>query len=286
MVYVGVRPMDKHPVEAGIEDIVKTYELLDRVRRGRDVVIRDDQFDREALFDAARAARARRVRISVLDTGRFDPPELERLIRERVRICTSDEARPREAELDWLLVACRKAGAVLSYFQHGPLETEPTVQTLPLPALRALARSGMDIHISNLNAPRDPTVVTDIAEAARKGRAFLAYYHHGPLAAELTGAASQGAWVHVSDRSLDVAGGADFGLEIACAAREAGSRLVLYIERGLPLSVLDSLFNAGAAFLFLSAPCERGSRQWPLEEKARKRSLPFRASYLSPAFLP
>jgi len=286
MVYLDVRPMDKHPVEKGIEDVVKTYELLDRVRLGRDILIRDDQFEREALFDAALAARARRVRMSVLDTGRFDPTELERLIGEKVRICTSDEARPREAELERLLAACRKAGSVLSCFQHGPLESEPAVPTLSLPALKVLAASGMDTHISNRSAARDPNVVAELAEAARKGRAFLAYYHHGPLSADMSGAASGGAWLHVSDRSLEVAGAADLGLEILRAARDAGSRLVLYVEQGLPLPVLESLFNAGAALLFLTAPSDRRSLQRPLEEKARKRGLPFRASYLSPTFLP
>ena len=286
MVYLGLRPMDKHPVETGIEDVVRTYELLDRVRLGRDILIRDDQFEREALFDVARTARARRVRVSVLDTGRFDPTELEWLIGEKVRIVTSDEARPREAELSRLLAACRKAGSVLVFFEHGPLEAEPAVPTVPLPALEGLAASGMDLHISNRSRARDLGVVAGLAGAARKGRAFLAYYHHGPLAPDMVGVASRGAWLHVSDRSLPPSGTVDLGLEILGAARQAGSRLVVYVEQGLPLPVLETLFAAGAALLFLTAPSDRSSLQRPLEEKAGKRKLPLRASYLSPAFLP
>jgi len=285
MVYVGVQAMDKHPVERGIEDVVRTYELLDRVRLGRDILIRDDQFEREALLDAARMAGRRKVRMTVLDTGRLEATDLERLIGERVRICTSDEARPREAELDRLLDACRKAGSVLSCFQHGPLAEEPGVATLSLSALGSLAASGMDVHVSNRTAARDPDVLADLAEKARKGRSFLAYYHHGPLSADMTAAAARGAWLHVSDRGLDVPGGADLSLEILRAARKAGSRLVLYIERGLPLPILESLFTAGAALLFLAAPSDRRSRERPLEEKARRRRLPVRASYLSTAFL-
>ena len=278
--------MDKHPIEKGIEDVVKTYELLDRVRLGRDILIRDDQFEREALFDAARMARAKRIRMSVLDTGRFDPTELEWLIGEKVRICTSDEARPREAELSRLLGACRKAGSVLILFQHGPIEAQPKIPTIPLAALEALAASGMDLHISNRTVTRDLGVVAGLAEAARKGRAVLAYYHHGPLAPDMTSVASHGAWLHVSDRSLAPSGAADLGLEILRAAREAGSRLVVYVEQGLPLPVLESLFAVGASILFLTAPSDRRSLQRPLEEKARKRGLPVRAYYLSPSFLP
>ncbi len=286
MVYLGIRNMDKHPVEKGIEDVVRTYELLDRVRMGRDMLIRDDQFGREALFDAVRAARTRRVRVGLLDTGRFGATELEALIGERVRLFTSDEARPVEAELDRLLVACRRARTVLAFFQNGPLEAEPKVPTLSLPSLLALAAAGMDVHVSNRTIPRDPAAVAGLAEAARKGRAFLAYYHHGPLSEELAGAAAQGAWVHASDRGFDAAGAVDIGLGILRAARAAGSRLVLYVERGLPLETLERLFAAGAGVVFLTAPSDRRSIERPLEEKARKRGLPLRASYLPPTFLP
>jgi len=286
MVYLGVRPMAKHPVESGIEDVVKTYELLDRVRLGRDILVRDDQFEAGALLDAARLARAKRIRMSLLDTGRFDPVALEKLVGERVRLFTSDEARPREAELDRLLLACRKAGSVMAFFQNAPLENSPAVPTLSLPAVLALAGSGMDVHISNRTAARDASVLAELAEAARKGRAFLSYYHHGPLAADLVGVAARGAWIHVPDRSLDDPGAVELGCEILRAARGAGSRLVVYVERGLPLAVLESLFAAGAALLILTAPSDHRSRQRPVEEKARKRGLPLRARYLSTAFLP
>ena len=286
MVYLGIQPMDKHPVEKGIEDVVRTYELLDRVRLGRDILIRDDQFEREALFDAARAARARGIRMGLLDTGRFDATELEALIAERVRVHTSDEARPREGELDRLLVACRRSRSMLAFFQNGPLEAEPESPTLSLPSLVALAAAGMDLHVSNRTVAREPAAVAALAEACRKGRAFLAYYHHGPLPEGLTDAAARGAWIHVSDRGLDTPGAVEIGLGIQGAARAAGSRLILYVERGMPLDALERFFASGAAVVFLTAPSDRRSLQRPLEEKARKRRLPLRASYLPPTFLP
>src|SRR4030042_1007217 len=98
MVYLEIRTMSEHPIEKGIAGVVKTYELLDRVRTRQDLIIRDDQFDYEALLDAARYTRRRRIRVSLLDTGRIGLTELEALVREGVRVLTSDEARPRADE--------------------------------------------------------------------------------------------------------------------------------------------------------------------------------------------
>lgn len=278
--------MDKHHIEKGIEDVVKAYELLDRIRLGRDIVIRDDQFEREGLLDAARTARAKGIRMSLLDTGRFEPSEIEWLVREKVRFYTSDETRPREAELARILKACRASKSFIAYFQNGQLGTEPEADAVSLDALKGLSSSGMDIHISNRVHARDFGVLAELAENAREGKCYLAYYHHGPFAAGMTELASRGAWTHFSDRSLAAAGSADLGLEIIRSARGAGSRAVVYVEQGLPLSVLESLFEAGAAVLFQTPPSDFRSLQRPFEQKARKRKLPVRAFYLSAAFLP
>jgi hypothetical protein len=285
MVYVDIRPMDKHPVEKGIEDVVRTYELLDRVRLGRDIVIRDDQFDREALFDAARTARSQRIRVNLLDTGRFEPAELEWLIQEKVRVSTSDEARPREDELSLLLKACLRARSFLAYLHNGPLQEEPATGVVPLPALRNLTSSGLDLHISNRSVPRDFEVLAGLAENARRKKGFMVYYHHGPLSPNMTGLASRGAWVHFSDRSLDGVAAEDMGLEIIKVARAAGSRAVVTVEQGLPLPVLEAFFEGGAAVLFRTPPSDDRSLQRPFERKAQRRGLPARASYLTATFL-
>lgn len=278
--------MDKHPIEKGIEDVVRTYELLDRIRLGRDIAIRDDQFARETLFDAARTARARGIRVSLVDTGRFEPSDVEWLAGEKVRFYTSDEARPREAELARILLACRRAGSYLAYFQNGPFTAVPGPGTLPLPAVEGLVSAGMDLHLSNRTTAREPGVLADLASAARAGKAFLVYYHHGPVSADLAGLAARGAWVHFSDRSLSGPGGPGIGLEVARAARDAGSRAVVTVEKGLALADLESLFESGAAVLFQTPPPDDASLLRPFERKARRRRLPARAFYLSTTFLP
>lgn len=275
--------MNKHPVEKGIEDVVRTYELLDRVRLGCDIIIRDDQFESEALLDAARAARAKNIGVSVLDTGRFEPSALEWLIRERVRLYTSDEARPREDELARLLKACRAARTFLAYFQNGPFGGEGGVAP---DALERLSSAGMDIHLSNRVHARDLDILTGLAEDAKGGGGIFAYYHHGPLASALTELAARGAWIYFSDRSIDPGAGNDPVLALVRAARDAGSRAVVYVEAGLPLPVLEALFAAGAVLLFQTPPSDDRSLLRPIERKALRRKLPVRAFYLSTSFLP
>jgi hypothetical protein len=286
MVYLGLRIMDKNPVERGVEDVIRTYELLDRVRLGRDIVIRDDQFAREALFDAARLVRSKGIGLSLIDTGRFEPGDLEWLIREGVRIYTSDEVRASEMELDRIVRACGAAKSFAAYFQNGPLRTGEAEGAVSVPALKRLCGSGLDLHLSNRTHARESGVVSELAENARDGRAFLAYYHHGPFAEGLPGLAERGAWIHFSDRSLRDGDPSGLGTEIARVALAAGSRAAVHVESGLPLPVLERLFAAGAVLLFRTPPSDRQSRQRSLEERARKRTLPVRACYLSPAFLP
>jgi hypothetical protein len=286
MVYLEFPIMDKHPVEQGIEDVVKTYELLDRVRLGRGIVIRDDQFGREALLDVARTARSKGIGMSLLDTGRFEMSDLEWLIREKVRCYTSDEARSSEAELARILKACRASGSFLAYLHNGPIESDSGPERLSLSALRGLASSGMDVHLSNRVQARDFGTLAELAEDVADGRGYFVVYHHGPLVPGLTELASRGAWIHFSDRGLEAGAPTELGLSVIRAARAAGSRAAVYVQIGLPLPVLESLFDAGAVLLFQTPPSDRQSLQKPVEQRARRRKLPVRAYYLSTAFLP
>jgi hypothetical protein len=278
--------MDKHPVEQGIARVVKTYELLDRVRLGRDIMIRDDQFEAETLLDAARMARAKGIRMSLLDTGRFDRVGLERLIMTGVRIYTSDEARPAAPELDVLLRACRAAKSFTAYFHNGPLAAMAGPGSLSFPDLGVLAAQGMDVHLSNSVHARDFNMIGEIAANARAGRSYFVYYHHGAPVEGLAALAARGTWIHFSDRRLGEDAGSELAVEIVRAAAAGGSRAAVHVEAGLPLEILERLFAAGAVILFLTPPSDYRSLARPLERKALRRRLPVRAWWQSTAFLP
>ena len=278
--------MAEHPIEKGIADVVKTYELLDRVRMRQDLVIRDDQFDYEPLLDAAKYARRRRIRLSVLDTGRFGLNELEALGREGARILTSDEARPRADEWAILLEACRDSRTYLSVFWNGPLPAADGSSGISLQALEDLLGCGMDLHVSNRALPREAGVIARLAAASKSGHGYFVYYHHGPLVLELAGPADRGAWIHFSDRSSADEAWAGLAVAIARAAAASGARAVVRVERGLPVELLEELWAAGAALLFLTPPTDDRSLLRPIETRAARRKVSARTYFLSTSFLP
>lgn len=275
--------MAEHIVERGVEDVVRTYELLDEVRRRGHVLVRDDQFAYEALRDAARLARRRRARVSVVDTGRFAGPELESLALDGASIRTSDDVRPRPEEWEALLRAARRSRAFVSVLWTGPLPSEGGEPAASRTTLEDLLRKGLDLHISNRARPRDPAL---LAELAASCRGVFVVYHHGPLAAELLPLARCGAWLHVTDAASRDPGWEELALGIARAASSAGSRAVVRVGTGLPLELAERLFAAGAALLFLTPPAEEGSPRRALERRAERRRLPVRAFHLTTAFLP
>ena len=278
--------MSEKTIVEGITGVVQTYELLDRVRTRQDLVIRDDQFDFVALLEASRYAGRRGIRLSVLDTGLLGLDQIESLAVSGARILTSDEARPRADEWAVLQAACRRGGTHLSAFWSGPLPAADAVSGLTVAELETLLRAGVDFHISDRRHPRDAAALAALAAAAKKGRGFFVAYHTGPLAGDLVALAAGRAWIHVSDEGLGEGAAAALAVEIAAAAAGAGARAVVHVERGLPLEVLDALWAAGAALLFLTAPSDDRSLLRPLELKAARRKLPLRAYRVSTAFLP
>jgi len=286
MVYLEIPKMSEHPIEKGIIEVVRTYELMDRVRTRQDLVIRDDQFDFPALLEAARYAGRRRIRMSLLDTGRFGLEDVESLARAGARILVSDEARPRADEWEILQEACRNAGTHLSVFWNGPLPAADAVTGVTLQALLDLLGMGMDLHISDRTHARDAATLARLAAAAKNGKGYLVIYHSGPLVAELAGPAASRAWVHFSDASITDEPAAVVAVEIARAASGAGSRAAVHVERGLPLELLEALWAAGAVLLFTTPPSDDRSLLRPVEKRAARRKLPPRAYHLSTAFMP
>ena len=279
--------MSEKAIIEGVTGVVRTYELLDRVRTRQDLVIRDDQFEFIALLEASQYARRRRIPLSLLDTGRFGLDEMESLAKAGARILTSDEARPRADEWEILERACREAGTHLSLLWNGPLPDAGGAGPIARQTLADLVESGVDFHISNRTRPRETTALAELAAAAKTGRGFFVVYHAGPLAEGLVAAAGNRAWIHFADASIgDEAAAGALAVEIAEAADKAGSRAVIHIERGLELELLGSLWEAGAALLFQTPPSDDRSLFQPIERRAAKRKLPARAYRISTAALP
>jgi len=253
---------------------------------GRDFAVRDDQFDFSILLDAARMARAKGLTLTLLDTGRFGFVELEWLVTEGVRLCTSDEARPRPEEILRLLEAGRRGRVRATYLQRGPLLDAPAAGAMSVPDLQELGREGLDVHISDLDEPRNLEALGEIVPFVRAGRGFFVFYRHGRPDEALVTLARRGGWSHLTDRPLDIGGDEEMLLAWARAAKAGGAGAVLHVERGLPLETLQALQASGVYLLFKTPPSDRLSRFRPLEAAARRRKLPRRAFYLDTSLLP
>lgn len=257
------------------------YALVDRIGRGRDFAVRDDQHDFTALVDAAELARGRGVRLSLIDTGRFSVAELEWLAETGARLLTSDETRPLAADLERLAAAGRRSGAVPAVLVRGAALAGGAAAG----DLAALAALGLDLHASNRDAARDLGVLGDLAAGARRGRNYFVYYHHGRFAPELAGLARRGAWLHLSDRAFDLPAEAERIPELARAAKSGRARLVVRVERGLEPETFAAAFAAGARLLVGSPADDPASPLRPLERRAARRRLPPRAFYIDATFL-
>ncbi len=250
------------------------YELIDKVGRGRELVVRDDQNTFEELLDAARAARPRKARFGLLDTGKLGAAELEWLGEAGARVFTSDEARPDASEIVRAAKACARGGGAVALLVNGPLGDRHG----------DLARDGVILHVSNRERVADLPALADLAGAAAAGSGFLVYYHHGSPVPELARLAAAGARIHLSDRALE-----EKDLDIMTALLEASragrGEIIVYIEKGMPVPFLGKLFDAGAVLFFKTPPSDRRSLMRGLERKARKRRPAPGSFYLQDAFL-
>jgi hypothetical protein len=286
MVYLLIPNMSETAIADGITGVIATYELLDRVRTRQDLVIRDDQFDFAALLEAAAYAGRRRIRLSLLDTGRFGLEEIESLAKAGARILTSDTARPRPGEWEILQAACRRAGTRLSVLWEGPLPPDGEAPGFSLLSLEDLLGLGVDFHLSDRTGPRDFATLSRLAAAAKAGRGFFVLYHAGPLVGEIVALAAGRVWVHFADADIPDGAAGVRAVEIARAAAGAGARAAVHVERGLPLETLEELWAAGAVLLFKTPPSDERSLLRPVERKAARRRLPVRAYRITTAVLP
>lgn len=261
----------------------KAYELFSLLKKKQNITVRDDQYDFSMLLDAVRQFRDRRYRFRVIDTGRFDPFELEWISGHGADLYTSDEARSNVHDLELISAASRKGNAFVSYLINGKwdVEEDPTFSDL-----MNVGRYGAYLHLTNRQQPRDILQVARLAYNCTQSGSWLVYYHHGPLEKSLLELGSNGAWIHMTDQSLEGEESQAMIRDIVLSARSAGSNLVLHWDNGNNFSLLDDIVKAGAVVLFKSPLFDYKSPLKVLEKGIRRKRLDFRAYYLHPSVLP
>ncbi len=272
--------VEREPVQPN-----KDFELFSLLKKKQNITLRDDQYDFSTLFDAVRQYCDRRYRFRLIDTGRFDPFELEWLCSHGADLYTSDDVRSRGHDLELASAAARKGNAVVVLLINGKLEDEGE-NILSFSDLVNVGRSGVYFHLTNRREERDIQQVLRLAHNCAMGGSWLVYYHHGPLNEALQELGHSGAWIHITDKSLEGEESPSLIRDIILQARSAGSNLVLHWDDGNRFSLLDDIVKAGAVVLFKSPLFDYKSPMKVLEKGIRRKRLDFRTYYLHPSVLP
>ncbi len=263
----------------------KRFELFSLLKKKQNITLRDDQYDFSTLFDAAHQFRNNRYRFRLIDTGRFDPFELEWLAIHGADLYTSDETRSNLHELELISTASKKGNTVVAFLFSGKPDTEGE-DILSLSDLMNIGGSGAYLHLTNRQQERDIQELSQLAYSCAKSGSWMVYYHHGPLDASLSELGRTGAWIHISDQSLEREKSQSIITDIVLSAQSAGSNLILHWDKGVKFSVLDDIVKAGAVVLFKCPLFDYKSPLKALDKGVRKKRLDFRAYYLHPSVLP
>ncbi|UCE42538.1 MAG: hypothetical protein JSV17_06170 [Candidatus Aminicenantes bacterium] len=262
-----------------------TVELFSLLKKKQNITVRDDQYDFSTLLDAVRQFRGRRYRFRVIDTGRFDPFDLEWITGHGADLFTSDEARTQVHDLELISAASKRGNAFVSYLINRNWE-DGGKDDLIFSDLLNVGRCGVYLHLTNRQQPRDIQQVARLAYNCAQGGSWLVYYHHGPLEESLMELGRNGAWIHMTDQSLEEEAGQDMVRDIVLSTRSSGSNVVLHWDGGNNFALLDDIVKAGAVVLFKSPLFDYKSPLKVLEKGIRRKRLDFRAYYLHPSVLP
>ncbi len=264
----------------------RIQELFSSAARGEDIAVRDDLYDFPSLMDTAKISRRAGSRFRLIDSGKLDRFQLEWLAEAGADIYSSDEARTDLLDLEFVNTSCRRGGAVLAYFHHGPFEPEEDSPSLAFFSLLEMGRNGIYLHLTNREKERDFSRLGELAFACRRGKSWLVYYHHGALSGSLEELARNGVWLHATEKVFSQAEDRALILDRLKEAMSAGLRLVLHVEKGLEYSLLRDIIKAGSFVIFRSSLFDYRSPFKALERKAKQKKLDFKSYYLYPDFLP
>jgi hypothetical protein len=264
---------------------VDSVDVLEIAQGKSEVTFRDDQEELHFFLDMVKFCRKKKIRFRLIDTGRFPVDQVERIVSEGGDLYTSDEAERDILELELFRKSSRRGKSIIAYFHYSDLSLESEKKSLTVPDLYQLGLTGTYLHFANKGTERDLSQLGQLAFGCQKGGGWLVYYHHGPLEQSLKELAENGAWIHISDRSLKEAEDIPLLLEVIKSSQTAGANLVLYLDKGMKFSALDDVVGSDAVVLFNSGLIDYKSPLKNLEKRARK-EIDFRAFYLYPMLLP
>jgi len=241
--------------------------------------VRDDQYDIDWISDAAEMCRKKGSRFRLIDTGRFEKTELLWLIGSRLDLYTDDRARKELNEIEELTLECIKKNTFLAYLHTGGFDKDTESERSVFSELNKAAQCGTHIYISNGEVKREAAHIQELSLSCKDGNTQLVYYHHGPLEPVLAEAGNNGAWIHISEKSVEEE--QRLLLKDVCrSCRSGGGGLIVHLEDEAEYDLVKDLMDAGAYVLFLYGLFDYRSPFRKLKEKAEQKGFDFRAYYL------
>jgi hypothetical protein len=244
---------------------------FERMEKGRLFIIRDDLYELEELQEIFQAARKKKLRIRLLDTGKLGPLEIETLAGIPFSFYTSDSARTDVSELSRLSEILVDKKCRLYYFHEKEIEADH--------AELFFACFFTSIYISNRQMPRDLYLLKKLSEQISRTGANFVYYHHGNLEESLTGISQKRCWIHVSNEFF----GEENEIMISDLLKKVKKnkgKLIVHINRSQSYYFLKFLSDSGAFMIFNTSPSEYAVRVHALETYWLKKKLPDEAFYL------
>ncbi|MFW6140110.1 MAG: hypothetical protein ACOC5S_02005 [Acidobacteriota bacterium] len=269
----------REPKDTSSDAVEEGFELLDEAGKAQNITVRDDQYDYHWIKDAAERCRKNSCRFRLMDTGRFEKIDLIWLIEAGIDLYTDDQTRRDFKDLEELVIECQKKNSFLVYLQTGAFGKGEESESSVFSGLTAIARRGAYIYVSNKNDETELSAVCHLAGCCREGNTRLVYYHHGPLDPVFEDIGGQGAWIHITDKSIDRE-----HLELLrdtcqiCHSNRGG--LIVHLEDEVEYDLVEKLIEVKAHVLFLYAQFDYKSPFKELEKRVRKRNYDFRAYYL------
>jgi len=258
------------------------YELLSSVRKGHDLTVRDDQYDFPALLDGIRSCRRKGSRFRLVDSGVFERLQLEWLLKAGADFYSSDQVRKDPQELEGLLRSCLKQKSLMAFFIEGIIKAEEGSESLQFAEIVSLGMNGAYLYISNKENERDLSLLEKLADRCCSAGSRLVYYHHGVLNPALVEVGGNGAWIHISSRSIESKEDHPVLKDIVKSTRLSGANLILHLEKKLDYLLLSEIIKAGVYVLFDRIQVDYRSPLKELEQAAARKKLDPRSYYLYP----
>lgn len=244
---------------------------LEKMPRGKSLIIRDDQYELPELQEILRLADKKKLKIHLIDSGKLNHLEIETLSAVPFSFYTADSVRGDFQELALLAEVLRTSDCPVYYFLQAEISEDCPIFVSP--------EIFTTVFVSSRERPRSLELLARLSEQVSRSGSNFVYYHHGNLEEKLAEISHKKSWIHVSNKFF-AEENEMLVLDLLKDIKEKKGHLVVHIDRSQSYYFLKLLSDHGAFLIFNIPPVEHTSKLYPLEARWLKKKLPEQAFYL------